>query len=98
MSALPAARGSLERHPVRMDARRVRWLFTGLVTAAALLTAGGALATVTTYGTLDNFGAINDTGGITRGFEIELEWVARSAVVYTFADRTSAVSASPGSA
>ena len=39
---------------------------------------------VTTYGTLDNFDVINDTGGETHGFEIELEGIASTDVVYTF--------------
>jgi hypothetical protein len=37
-----------------------------------------------TYGTLDNFDVINDTGGITRGFEIELEGITGTDVAYTF--------------
>ena len=42
-----------------------------------------ANATIT-YGTLDNFDVINDTGGETHGFEIELEGISSADVVYTF--------------
>jgi hypothetical protein len=37
-----------------------------------------------TYGTLDNFDVINDTGGETHGFEIELEGISTTDVAYTF--------------
>lgn len=37
-----------------------------------------------TYGTLDNFDVINDTGGETHGFEIELEGISVADVPYTF--------------
>ena len=37
-----------------------------------------------TYGTLDNFDVINDTGGETHGFEIELEGISSADVAYTF--------------
>jgi hypothetical protein len=40
--------------------------------------------TPTTYGTLDNFDVINDTGGETHGFEIELEGISSVDVAYTF--------------
>lgn len=43
-----------------------------------------AQAPPVTYGTLDNFDAINDTGQETHGFEIELEGISATDVVYTF--------------
>jgi hypothetical protein len=63
-------------------------LLVPLVTALALLASGNPApaGTLTTYGTLSNFDAINDTGQPCNGFEIELEGVAPGDVVYTFGD------------
>lgn len=57
------------------------------VAAAFALVTGSAASVATaavTYGTLDNFDVINDTGGETHGFEIELEGITSADVVYTF--------------
>lgn len=60
----------------------------GLLLRAA---AGAVLASlavssyaVTTVGSLSNFDAVNDTGGETYGFEIELEGLSSSDVLYEF--------------
>ncbi|MBM4067060.1 MAG: hypothetical protein FJ266_15735 [Planctomycetes bacterium] len=60
-------------------------IFCALLSIAVFLIfiAKNAMA-VTTYGTLGNFDVINDTGGDCHGFEIELEGISPSDVVYTF--------------
>lgn len=67
---------------------RSSFLLMPLVSALALVTSGSPAAAVTptTYGTLSNFDAINDTGQPCNGFEIELEGVAPGNVVYTFGE------------
>ena len=70
-----------------MNCRRLIALLAPMITALFLFFVGypTAVATaVTTYGTLDNFDVINDTGGETHGFEIELEGISAPDVVYTF--------------
>lgn len=54
-----------------------------LAALAALFFVGSAPAQIT-YGTLDNFDVINDTGVECHGFEIELEGLSSTDVVYTF--------------
>src|SRR5258708_37219460 len=39
---------------------------------------------VTLFGALTNFDVLNDTGQDTHGFEIELDGITRSQVLYTF--------------
>jgi hypothetical protein len=57
-----------------------------LIVAAAL--ALGSISTTaratTMFGSLSNFDAINDTGQITRGFEIELEGIHPADISFTF--------------
>jgi hypothetical protein len=70
-----------------MKCRRLIVLLAPIITVLFLFVVGypTAVATaVTTYGTLDNFDVINDTGGETHGFEIELEGISAPDVVYTF--------------
>ena len=60
------------------------------LTAGLVLLGGGkatpAGASATTYGTLDNFDVVNDTGRETHGFEIELEGISVSDIVYEFGE------------
>lgn len=57
----------------------------GLALAATLALPALAAAT-TNFGTLSNFDTFNDTGEETHGFEIELEGLDPSDVVYTFGE------------
>ena len=59
-------------------------VFRRAVLAAALLAIGTSASAVTTIGSLSNFDAVNDTGGETEGFEIELEGLKSSDVLYEF--------------
>ena len=52
--------------------------------AVAMIAMGGSAAMASTVGSLSNFDAVNDTGGETEGFEIELEGVHSSDVYGTF--------------
>jgi len=70
-----------------MKSRRLFFRLAPLVTALFLFVIAYPMSVataVTTYGTLDNFDVINDTGGETHGFEIELEGISSSDVAYTF--------------
>jgi hypothetical protein len=70
-----------------MKYRRLFLLCAPMITLLFLLIVGypTSVATAQTiYGTLDNFDVINDTGGETHGFEIELEGISASDVAYTF--------------
>jgi hypothetical protein len=72
---------------VVMKYRRLFLLCAPMITLLFLLVVGypTSVATAQTiYGTLDNFDVINDTGGETHGFEIELEGITSSDVAYTF--------------
>ncbi|MBK8017102.1 MAG: PEP-CTERM sorting domain-containing protein [Betaproteobacteria bacterium] len=58
-----------------------------LLSVAVATALAGSLSTahaVNTVGSLSNFDAINDTGGETIGFEIEIEDIHSSDVLYTF--------------
>lgn len=56
-----------------------------VVTAGlALLSFNTPAFAATLFGSLSNFDVINDTGVITRGFEIELEGVSPADIVFTF--------------
>jgi hypothetical protein len=64
---------------------RLHRLFGASALAASLTALPVAAQTPPiTYGTLDNFDVINDTGGETHGFEIELEGIAPADVAYAF--------------
>ena len=66
-----------------MKYRRLFLLCAPMITLLFLLIVGypTSVATAQTiYGTLDNFDVINDTGGETHGFEIELEGISASDV------------------
>ncbi|HEX2929330.1 MAG TPA: PEP-CTERM sorting domain-containing protein, partial [Candidatus Binatia bacterium] len=70
-----------------MKCRRLFFLLAPFVTALFLFVIAYPISVATaqtTYGTLDNFDVINDTGGETHGFEIELEGISASDVAYTF--------------
>lgn len=70
-----------------MNCRRLIALLAPMITALFLFVVGYPISVATaqiTYGTLDNFDVINDTGGETHGFEIELEGISAPDVVYTF--------------
>jgi len=70
-----------------MKYRRLFLLCAPMITLLFLLVVGyptSVATAATTYGTLDNFDVINDTGGETHGFEIELEGISASDVAYTF--------------
>ncbi len=55
------------------------------LSAAALLAVSPALASATSiFGSLGNFDAVNDTGKVAHGFEIELEGIHASSVTDTF--------------
>lgn len=51
---------------------------------AVLAVAAAPARAVTTYGTLSNFDAVNDTGQTCNGFRIELDGISTSDVTYTF--------------
>ena len=59
-------------------------LLFGVTALAPRGTASAAIATPPTFGTLSNFDVFNDTGQVTRGFEIELEGISVSNVTYEF--------------
>ncbi|MBI5192260.1 MAG: hypothetical protein HZA08_02325 [Nitrospirae bacterium] len=60
-------------------------LFNALFFALMIILATGNTTQATTlYGTLSNFDVIDDTGHEGHGFEIELEGISSSDVVYTF--------------
>ena len=70
-----------------MKYRRVLSFCAPMITVLFLLIVGRPTSVAiaqTIYGTLDNFDVINDTGGETHGFEIELEGISASDVAYTF--------------
>jgi|CXWL01.1.fsa_nt_gi hypothetical protein len=52
--------------------------------AVTVLATAGAAAASPIYGTLSNFDVINDTGGETHGFEIEIHGLSSSDVLYKF--------------
>lgn len=56
----------------------------GTAITLALLAMGQPAAAITTIGSLSNFDVVNDTGGETHGFEIELEGISSTDVYYTF--------------
>ena len=58
----------------------------GATTLLALCLAVGPASAQVTFGSLSNFDVINDTGQPCNGFEIELEGLTSSAVVYTFGE------------
>lgn len=58
----------------------IRWI----ASAALAATLASAPASASMYGPLDNFDVLNDTGGETCGFEIELEGVHSADVYRTF--------------
>lgn len=62
-----------------------RSISVGLLAAALLASAAPSLAT-TNFGTLSNFDTFNDTGDDCHGFEIELEGLDASDVIYTFGE------------
>jgi hypothetical protein len=56
-----------------------------LFSIAVLLAAGGGRAQAQTLsGTLSNFDVFNDTGQVSRGFEIELDGLTSKDLAYTF--------------
>lgn len=55
-----------------------------LIFAAFLLVPAHSAAAASLYGTLSNFDVYNDTGQVTHGFEIELDGITSSDVVYSF--------------
>lgn len=55
-----------------------------LAVTAALVVIVQAAPAVTTIGSLSNFDAVNDTGGETHGFEIEIEGLHSTDVLYEF--------------
>ncbi|MDD5434287.1 MAG: hypothetical protein PH343_02535 [Nitrospira sp.] len=55
-----------------------------LIILVVLFTTGNTAHAVTLYGTLSNFDVVDDTGTEGHGFEIELEGLSSSDVVYTF--------------
>ncbi|MCX5662823.1 MAG: PEP-CTERM sorting domain-containing protein [Planctomycetota bacterium] len=62
-----------------------RRFWKALIPAVALLAGGAqAFAGPVIYGTLSNFDAVNDTGQVCNGFEIELDGITTSDINYTF--------------
>jgi hypothetical protein len=57
---------------------RTLWAF------AATLALASAAHAISTFGTLSNFDAVNDTGQTCNGFRIELDGISSSNVTYTF--------------
>ncbi len=55
-----------------------------LLAGVAILALPIAANATTTFGSLGNFDAVNDTGSIAHGFEIELEGIHASNVTDTF--------------
>ena len=58
----------------------------GAATLLACVPAVSPASAQVTFGSLSNFDVINDTGQPCNGFEIELEGLTSSAVVYTFGE------------
>lgn len=56
----------------------------GLLTGVAVMALPGLAGATTTFGSLGNFDAVNDTGSVAHGFEIELEGLYASNVTDTF--------------
>lgn len=66
----------------KLTAKTLRHCIAALLPCACLATL--PVQAVTTFGTLSNFDVVNDTGGPTNGFEIELEGVTSAEVPYWF--------------
>src|ERR1700687_3511330 len=79
----------------REDANQMKRIMN-TITAAGKAVGSGALLlamlagptlraqTVTLFGALGNFDVLNDTGQDTHGFEIEVDGVTPSQIIYTF--------------
>jgi hypothetical protein len=69
------------------SANPTRWLVSSVAIAAVVALGGSRPAAAqVTYGTLSNFDVFNDTGEECHGFEIELEGVSSTDIVYTFGE------------
>jgi len=66
-----------------MNGKTLRGLWMIAAALAIVSCSTPALASVM-FGSLSNFDVVNDTGQITRGFEIELEGVSPADISYTF--------------
>ncbi len=76
-------RAARHQRPVPRCTRTPRWVLLLVVLAFS----GAAISPATAqtlYGSLSNFDVINDTGKPCHGFEIELDGLSTSDVVYTF--------------
>lgn len=68
----------------RPKALVVRSLVSSALTVAAMALASHAAIASTVYGDLNNFDAVNDTGQVCHGFEIEIEGVRSTDISYTY--------------
>lgn len=64
--------------------KRSTYAFCGMAAVFAVAAAAAPARAITTYGTLSNFDAVNDTGQVCNGFRIELDGISTTNVTYTF--------------
>jgi hypothetical protein len=74
----------------------IRMTILNRVTAAMLAASFPLLAQASTFGSLANFDAVNDTGATAHGFEIELEGIDRSHIADVFGLNRNFGTPSPG--